>query len=82
MTSLASTQVKMWIINDMRTYLRAMNNPVDLVDGLVVECEDGLLVAPHDERRRQVLRHDVQPRHVQRRVGAVAPHLKMRKYVV
>ena len=76
LTSLASTQVKMWIINDMRTYLRAMNKPVDLVDGLVVECEDGLLVAPHDERGRQVLRHDVQPRHVQRGVGPVAPHLK------
>ena len=44
---------------------------------LVVECEDGLLVAAHDEGGRQVPRHDVQPRHVQRRVGLVAPHLKI-----
>ena len=49
-----------------------------LLQLLVVEGEDGLLVAAHDERGRQVPRHDVQPRHVQRRVGLVAPHLKHR----
>ena len=42
---------------------------------LGVEGEDGLLVAPHDERGRQVLRHDVEPRHVQRGVRFVAPNL-------
>ena len=47
-----------------------------VADELGVEGEDGLLVAAHDERGRQVLRHDVQPRHVQRGVGAVAPHLR------